>query len=94
MHRPVKFISLKLKTGPIPIQAHALNASLSKVQAMSKSAVIFLLASLVSFAGTLLLPAPAASHSTALGIACGIFTLMFVAALFVGRRIKFDPLLR
>ncbi|WP_213876167.1 PA3371 family protein [Pseudomonas sp. dw_358] len=61
---------------------------------MSKSAVVFLLASLASFVGALLLPLRAASASMALGVACGVFAVMFLAALFVGRRIKFDPLLR
>ena len=61
---------------------------------MSKAAVTFLILAIMTAAADQLLP----SSLNALGIiakgAAGIFTILFIAALFVGRRFKFDPVLR
>ena len=61
---------------------------------MSKSALSFLILALMAVAGDLLLPEPAQTFSSLLKIAAGVFACLFVAALFVGRRFKFDPVLR
>jgi hypothetical protein len=61
---------------------------------MSKTALLFLLASLASFTGAMLLPLGESAPSAALGTAAAAFAVLFVLALVKGRRIKFDPLLR
>jgi Na+/citrate or Na+/malate symporter len=61
---------------------------------MSKSAVVFLLLGLGCLIALLVAPAQPAMASNVLTIASGVLGVLFVAALFIGRRIKFDPLLR
>lgn len=61
---------------------------------MSKSALSFLILALMAVAADLLLPEPAHAFSNLLNIAAGVFGSLFVAALFIGRRFKFDPVLR
>ncbi|RRV07493.1 hypothetical protein EGJ27_12515 [Pseudomonas sp. v388] len=61
---------------------------------MSKSALSFLILALMAVAADLLLPEPAQAFSSVLKIAAGVFASLFVAALFIGRRFKFDPVLR
>lgn len=61
---------------------------------MSKSAVVFLLLGLSCLIALLLAPAQPALAGNVLAIAAGVLGLLFVAALFIGRRIKFDPQLR
>lgn len=61
---------------------------------MSKSALLLLLAALVSFTGAMLLPLGATLASQVLGVGAAVFAVLFVLALVKGRRIKFDPLLR
>jgi len=48
----------------------------------------------MSIAADQLLPSSMDVMSTVVKSAAGIFASLFVAALFVGRRIKFDPVLR
>lgn len=61
---------------------------------MSKSALLLLLAALVSFIAAMLLPLAAGATSQVMGGATALFAVLFVLALIKGRRIKFDPLLR
>jgi hypothetical protein len=61
---------------------------------MSKSALSFLILALMAVAGDLLLPEAAQTSSSMLKIGAGVFASLFVAALFIGRRFKFDPVLR
>lgn len=61
---------------------------------MSKSAIVLLLTSLACFAAAMLAPPQATAVSNTLGAAGGVFSVLFLAAMVVGRRIKFDPLLR
>ncbi|MBA1230669.1 hypothetical protein G7013_13565 [Pseudomonas viridiflava] len=61
---------------------------------MSKSALSFMTLALMAVAFDLLLPAQAQTMSTAAKIGAGIFASLFVVALVVGRRFKFDPVLR
>jgi hypothetical protein len=61
---------------------------------MSKTALSFLILALMAVAADLLLPEPAQALSSMLKIAAGVFVSLFVAALFIGRRFKFDPVLR
>jgi hypothetical protein len=61
---------------------------------MSKAAISFLILALMAVATDQLLLPSMESLSTLAKAAAGIFASLFVAALFVGRRIKFDPVLR
>lgn len=61
---------------------------------MSKSALLLLLAALVSFCAAMLLPLTSIAASQAMGAATVVFAVLFLLALIKGRRIKFDPLLR
>lgn len=61
---------------------------------MSKSALSFLILTVMSIAVDLLLPAQAVEGNLLAKIAVGVFASLFVGALIVGRRIKFDPVLR
>lgn len=61
---------------------------------MSKSALSFLILALMAVAADLLLPAHSQVFSSVAKVAAGAFTGMFVIALFLGRRFKFDPVLR
>ncbi|AVX22094.1 MULTISPECIES: PA3371 family protein [Pseudomonas] len=61
---------------------------------MSKSALSFLVLAIMAFVVDLLLPVNAQAMSIAANIAAGVFASLFVVALFVGRRFKFDPVLR
>ena len=61
---------------------------------MSKAALCFLILTIMSIAADQLLPSSMDVMSTVVKSAAGIFASLFVAALFVGRRIKFDPVLR
>lgn len=61
---------------------------------MSKSALSFLILAFMAVAVDLLLPAQAQMLSIASKIAAGLFGSLFVVALIVGRRFKFDPVLR
>lgn len=61
---------------------------------MSKAALSFLILAIMAVAVDQLLPASTEMLSTAAKAAAGVFAVLFVAALFVGRRIKFDPVLR
>lgn len=62
---------------------------------MSKSALSFLILALMAVAVDLLLPAQShAFMSSAAKVAAGGFVILFVVALFLGRRFKFDPVLR
>nr|GFC49396.1 hypothetical protein [Tanacetum cinerariifolium] len=62
--------------------------------AMSKAALSFLILAIMAIAVDQLLPVSMDTLSTAAKTAAGIFASLFLAALFVGRRIKFDPVLR
>jgi len=59
---------------------------------MSKSALGLLILALVS--GLIHWSLPHGSSATLPLIASGVFSVMFLFALIVGRRIKFDPVLR
>jgi len=61
---------------------------------MSKAAISFLILALMAVATDQLLLPSAESLSTLAKAAAGIFASLSIAALFVGRRIKFDPVLR
>ncbi len=61
---------------------------------MSKSALSFAALTLMAIVINYLLPAEAQSFSALPKIAAGIFLTLFIAALIVGRRYKFDPVLR
>ncbi|MGE6385907.1 PA3371 family protein [Pseudomonas sp. NPDC078416] len=61
---------------------------------MSKAAISFLILAVMALAADQLLAPSMESLSTLVKAAAGIFASLFVAALFVGRRIKFDPVLR
>lgn len=61
---------------------------------MSKSAVVFLLLGLCCLIALLLAPAQSTLTGNVLAIATGVLSVLFVVALFIGRRIKFDPQLR
>jgi hypothetical protein len=61
---------------------------------MSKSALSFIILALMAIAVDLLLPANADGMSSAARIAAGLFSGLFVIALMLGRRFKFDPVLR
>lgn len=61
---------------------------------MSKAALSFLILTIMAIAVDQLLPSTVETFGTVATIAAGVFASLFVAALFVGRRIKFDPVLR
>ncbi|TDV63337.1 PA3371 family protein [Pseudomonas sp. LP_7_YM] len=61
---------------------------------MSKAALSFLILAIMAITADQLLPEPLETVGTVAKIAAGVFASLFVAALFVGRRIKFDPVLR
>lgn len=61
---------------------------------MSKAAISFLILAVMALATDQLLAPSMETISTLAKAAAGIFASLFVAALFVGRRIKFDPVLR
>ena len=61
---------------------------------MSKAAFSFLILALMALAADQLLAPSMEMMGTLTKAAAGIFASLFVAALFVGRRIKFDPILR
>ncbi|KPX53337.1 hypothetical protein LCH33_003682 [Pseudomonas amygdali] len=61
---------------------------------MSKSALSFLVLAIMAVIVDLMLPVQAHTLSIAANIAAGVFASLFVIALFLGRRIKFDPVLR
>lgn len=59
---------------------------------MTKSAWLFLILSIVASSAALNLPAQGSQQGAF--IASGVFASLFVGALIIGRRIKFDPVLR
>lgn len=61
---------------------------------MSKSALSFLVLALMAIVIDMLLPLNADAMSSLLKITSGLFIVLFILALIVGRKIKFDPLLR
>ena len=61
---------------------------------MSKAAVTFLILTIMALAVEQLLPVSAQAVETIAQGAVGIFGILFVAALVVGRNIKFDPVFR
>lgn len=61
---------------------------------MSKSALCFLTLTLICSAVTLTDATGMPLWEMAAKAGIGIFGLLFIASLFVGRRIKFDPVLR
>jgi hypothetical protein len=61
---------------------------------MSKAALTFLILAVMAMAVDQLLTPSMDALSTVVTIAACVFASLFVAALFVGRRIKFDPILR
>lgn len=61
---------------------------------MSKSALSFMILALMAVAVDLLLPEQAQVLNHASKIMAGVFASLFVVAMIVGRRIKFDPVLR
>ena len=61
---------------------------------MSKAALSFLILAIIALAVDQLLPASMDTLGTTAKAAAGTFACLFVAAMFVGRRIKFDPVLR
>lgn len=63
-----------------------------KELSMSRPAAMFLLIALVS--GLYGLSEPAAAHKEALWVCSGVASGLLLIALFIGRRIKFDPILR
>jgi hypothetical protein len=62
--------------------------------AMSKSALSFLILALLAMAIDVSLPLDENTASSVLKIAMGLFVALFVVALVVGRKFKFDPVLR
>lgn len=61
---------------------------------MSKAAVSFFILAIMALAVDQLLPASLEAFSIAVKSAAGIFSALFIVALVLGRRIKFDPVLR
>lgn len=59
---------------------------------MSRSAAMFLLIALTS--GLYGLSDPASLHKEASLVCCAVASGLLLVALFIGRRIKFDPILR
>lgn len=61
---------------------------------MSKAALSFLILAIMAIAADQLLPVSMDALGTVAKATAGLFASLFVVALFVGRRIKFDPVLR
>ncbi|KAA8698242.1 PA3371 family protein [Pseudomonas cannabina] len=61
---------------------------------MSKTALSFLVLTVMALVVDFLLPPQAQAVSVVTTIVAGLFASLFVVALFVGRRFKFDPVLR
>lgn len=61
---------------------------------MSKAAWAFFLIALSSFLAALALPPEAGQGSALLGTVGAVSAVLLLLALFRGRKIKFDPLLR
>ena len=61
---------------------------------MSKAALSFLILAIMAAATDQLLPPSMDALAVVTKVATGVFTILFIAAMFVGRRIKFDPVLR
>ncbi|MFJ5295446.1 PA3371 family protein [Pseudomonas sp. NPDC088368] len=61
---------------------------------MSKAALSFLILAIMGVAADQLLPSSMEALGTVAKVAAGTFATLFLAALVVGRRIKFDPVLR
>jgi membrane protein implicated in regulation of membrane protease activity len=61
---------------------------------MSKSALSFIILALMAIAVDYQLPDTAEGLSSVAKIAAGTFSILFVVALVLGRRFKFDPVLR
>ena len=61
---------------------------------MSKAALSFLVLAIMALAMDQLLPEPAGALSVVAKTAAGVFASLFVVALVLGRRFKFDPVLR
>ncbi|KPB78013.1 PA3371 family protein [Pseudomonas cannabina] len=61
---------------------------------MSKTAVSFLVLTVMALVVDFLLPPQAQAVSVVTTIVASLFAGLFVVALFVGRRFKFDPVLR
>jgi hypothetical protein len=61
---------------------------------MSKSALSFFILAVMALAADQLLPASMQTVSLVAKSVAGIFFVLFVFALIVGRKIKFDPVLR
>lgn len=61
---------------------------------MSKSTLSFLVLALMAIVINMLLPLDAHAVSTWFNIASGLFVTLFIVALVIGRKIKFDPVLR
>ncbi len=61
---------------------------------MSISALTFLILTLLTLAVDMLFITESMSLDVVTKGACGVFACLFVVALVIGRRIKFDPILR
>ena len=61
---------------------------------MSKTAAAFLILAIMSVAVDQLLPTSFDALNIVAKAAAGLFATLFVLALLVGRRFKFDPVLR
>lgn len=61
---------------------------------MSKSALCLLMIALLACVVNFLLPAGSESLNTLFKCIASLTGVLFVVALFIGRRIKFDPVLR
>ena len=61
---------------------------------MSKAALSFLILSIMAIATDQLMPTQMDTFATVAKVSAGLFACLFVMALIVGRRIKFDPVLR
>ena len=61
---------------------------------MSKTALSLIILAIMAVTVDLLLPSTAEGLSSVTKIAAGLFAVLFVVALIVGRRFKFDPVLR
>lgn len=61
---------------------------------MSKSALSFAILTLMAVVVSYLIPDQAPAFTTLARITAGVFLTLFIAALIVGRRFKFDPVLR
>lgn len=61
---------------------------------MSKAALSFFILTIMALAVDQLLPTSMDSISLIVKLAAGTFIILMVIALIIGRRIKFDPILR